>query len=117
MTREEEIKQEVENYPTESAYSYRAEEAAFGAGAKWADEHPKNPWISVKDELPSEWRQVLTMNQDGIIAVSYYRGGLWWHTRCVGWETNTGGRTKIEWTDTNTDITHWMPIPELPKGE
>lgn len=87
----------------------------FIEGAKWADKHPKDPWISVKDKLPSEGIQVLTINQKGLVALSYYKDGLWWQTRCVRWDTTTGGRTKIEWIDMNTDITHWMPTPEQPK--
>lgn len=47
-------------------------------------------WISVKDRLPEE--------QGYYIDIVYFRG-------------------KTKWAKGNERVTHWMPLPELPKGE
>ena len=40
---------------------------AFQLGVKWAKTHPESPWISVKDDLPYNhknlWRTNTTLNQ------------------------------------------------------
>ena len=81
---------------------------AFENGAEWADEHSKSPWISVKDDLPCNHpelvdgyiytNQVLVKIHDGIFITTRmtYRSRRW------------------EWF-CDGKITHWMPIPELPK--
>ena len=65
MTREEEIRQASIEYTMENvpiciggdASSEIIDEMnrnhAFEEGAKWADKYPKNPWISVSGELPT----------------------------------------------------------------
>lgn len=45
----------------------------FIAGAQWADSHPKNPWISVKDRLPDN-NCVVFVSLDGTEYLSaHYR--------------------------------------------
>lgn len=59
-------------------------------------------WISVKDRLPEDGEYVLTYNEDDIgyeIGMRYYIKGAF-IAGCV-----------------NRDVTHWMPLPEPPKGE
>ena len=61
MTREEEIKcaskdyinylLDKQEYHNENYTEYDIQQA-FEKGAKWADENPKSPWISVNDDLP-----------------------------------------------------------------
>ena len=66
MTREEQIKKQADIY-TDDASNYTEwsddggwsnsndidlVEKAFIEGAKWADNNPKSPWISVNDDLP-----------------------------------------------------------------
>lgn len=76
---------------------------AFEAGAEWADAHPKNPWISVKDRLPEPEEEILLYDRDSV-------------KHCVvGWLRKKKGYNKAKWFVTNgyvTDesITHWMPI-------
>lgn len=77
----------------------------FKKGAEWADEHPKNPWISVKDILPEPGQEVLLYDVD---SVKHY---------AIGWLRKKKGYCKSKWFVTNgyvTDesITHWMPIIE-----
>ena len=65
-------------------------------------------WISVKERLPRQNTDVLTFAPKMAmpIVVDWYNGyygeddGEWYE----GWQT---GRK----------ITHWMPLPELPKGD
>lgn len=92
--------------------------AGFMTGAEWADEHPKSPWISVEDRLPEEGQQILeaytmectasglkSFNEE--ILFSCYRGKF----VCDGKETNYGiGKSK-------STTHHWMPIPQIEKGE
>ena len=73
-------------------------------GVKWADEHPKSPWISVKDKLPQEEKdglsiKVLVVSTKGKIDFSRY-------------DYNMKG-----WISPVLDIifTHWFLIPEPPK--
>ena len=108
MTREEQIA------IASCAYGSRGSSIDFTVGAKWADSHPKSPWISVKEELPCDekdmvieflagielrTKRVLVLLEDGIIGITYMY--------CFpphGWHWNI-----------NDVITHWVPIPEPPK--
>ena len=128
MTRKEQIKKQADIY-TDNASNYTAwsddggwsvtddidfVEKAFIEGAKWADEHPKSPWISVKEELPCDekdmvieilagielrTKKVVVLLEDGIIGITYM-----YSFPPYGWHWNI-----------NDVITHWFPIPELPK--
>ena len=69
MARQEEIRNAVDTIspipPSEKGRKYVQALMATGfeAGVKWADEHPKSPWISVKDDLPCNHSDlVLTYN-------------------------------------------------------
>lgn len=63
----------------------------------------QSEWISVKDGLPKPNTTVLGYN--GEIEVYTYEGRYRWCTD--SYVATTRG----------FKITHWMPIPELPKGE
>ena len=106
MTREEQI--EI----TSLAYGCVGSGIDFEAGAKWADANPKSPWISVKDDLPCNHKEmikvvvenadtytdrVLAMTSEGMVTIAYmYKIDSWlWH-----------------WSETDR-ITHWMAIPKL----
>lgn len=69
-----------------------------------------NNWISVKDRLPEKGNEdwyniVLTNKQSGKKVV---RTGYWdyYHKRFYGFESTF-----------NFEVTHWMPLPEPPKGD
>lgn len=79
----------------------------FEAGVKWADAHPKSPWISVEDDLPYNHEELLIgdtltkgiiiRNPDGSVSFSLMY-------------------LNVEWKWIAKDKpTHWFPIPELPK--
>jgi hypothetical protein len=59
-------------------------------------------WISVKEKLPSDGYYLLFSDGRQI--------GMGWfnHGRQEFIQVNT-------WADVSTMVTHWMPLPELPK--
>lgn len=65
MNREEEIKA-ANPYGNSSSFA-SGKMIGFTIGAEWADAHPKNPWISVKEQLPEEGQK-------------FCFGDVLWHT-------------------------------------
>lgn len=68
---------------------------------------PLNGWISVQDRLPEEKGRYLTANKrygDKIVVFDLWFGGGFWY---------------VEEEDDVFDfeVTHWMPMPNPPKGE
>ena len=122
MTREEQIKKQADIY-TDDASNYTEwsddggwsnsndidlVEKAFIEGAKWADNNPKSPWISVEDDLPCNHEElthsnytdrviVLARNEFPEVEFMYkVEEGVW------------------VWT-TLKNVSYWMPIPKLPE--
>ena len=122
MTREEEIRYASKDYVNylldkqeyhNENYTEDDIRQAFEKGAKWADNHPKSPWISADDDLPnnpkylkqpdySPWVLAITENGEIISAQMIIMNGKWiWHSHV---------------SRKHEDIRHWMPIiPTLPK--
>ena len=80
-------------------------------GDELVDEHIKSPWISVEDDLPCNHEELLKSQK------SYRTKSV-----IVRFDNNMHGflymskiHNKWEWYDKIKGITHWMPIPELPK--
>ena len=89
--------------------------SGFEAGVKWADSHPKSPWISVDEDLPCNHSDlVLTYNK---IPFSTKRVLVMTdiHTLFLCEMKEDDDRGWIWNYSTKDKITHWMPIPELPK--
>ena len=127
MTREEQIKKQADIY-TDDASNYtewsddggwsdtndiELVEKAFIEGAKWADEHPKSPWISVKDDLPCNNPNNIHFGfTNKVFAIDYNKNIF------IAYMTKYNNKW-IWCRDDNFNlsyiITHWMPIPELPK--
>ena len=65
------------------------------------DAGPK--WISVEERLPKEWESVLVRSRCG-------------YTECAVW-LGVLGKWRCTWDHTllESEITHWMPLPEPPK--
>ena len=111
MTREEEII----NAANELCNSFRCGKTyklGFAIGVKWADEHPKSPWINVKDDLPCNHEELII--DDGLLDK---------HTKpvicnksygvcCVGIMIYNVDRNAWHWVSEKP--THWFPIPKLP---
>ena len=123
MTRKEEIKcaskdyinylLDKQEYHNENYTEYDIQQA-FEKGAQWADNNPKSPWISVKDKLPCNEKDLIleilkgvelrtkkvgVLSIDGYIDISYM-----YSLPPHGWHWNT-----------NDTITHWFPLPKRPK--
>ena len=64
-------------------------------------------WISVNDRLPDNWETVLVLCKDGGMFVGRYTPFKHWEIWTAMKSTRIVKRT----------VTHWMPLPELPKGE
>lgn len=80
---------------------------AFGDFINGATFALQNQWISVEEALPKTSnrfsKDVLCIDNRGCIVVAKYQDGVgWWSRSNTHWNTN--------------GFTHWMPIPELPKG-
>lgn len=83
-----------------------------------ADVAPVQQWISVKDRLPEESGLYITF---GCTAVPV----RWLHNfdKDIGkfgawWDYDTDGKKHPRYRFIEEeDITHWMPLPEPPKGE
>ena len=63
-------------------------------------------WISVKDRLPEPWKQVLIYSRHDFCESAFYIG--------------VPGKWRVTWNHEMLDadsVTHWMPLPEPPKGE
>ena len=109
MTREEQIA------IASCAYGSRGSSIDFTVGAKWADSHPKSPWISVDEDLPCNHSDlVLTYNN---ISFSTKRVLVMTdiHTLFLCEMKEDDDRGWIWNYSTKDKITHWFPIPELPK--
>ena len=124
MTREEEIQEAIKTlqvYVCGDNGIFECSECidsdiqnAFYQGAKWADKHPKSPWISVNDDLPCNHGDlVLTYNG---IPFSTKRVLVMTdvHTLFLC-EMKKDDRGWIWNYSTKDKITHWMLIPELSK--
>lgn len=85
----------------------------FEKGAEWADAHPANPWISVKDRLPSNYKGVLVCFEvhqaDNTINLDYCAA---FHNSNNDW---IAFGYNVQNAKINAKVTHWMPFPELPK--
>ena len=63
-------------------------------------------WISVKDGLPEPWKRVLIYSRHDFCESAFYIG--------------VPGEWRVTWNHEMLDadsVTHWMPLPEPPKGE
>lgn len=87
-------------------------ENAFIKGAKWADEHPKSPWISVKEDLPCNhkaliWETEIYEGTETIrVLAADRRGNIW-----IDYMIYEDG--KWRWKNFETDF--WMFRPKLPE--
>ena len=87
-------------------------------GVSWADENPKSTWISVEEKLPPQKDKDHPYSER--VFVRYIeRLGDQEYVRNSFDELLCIGKIK-KWCrhqNNNERVTHWMPIPELPKEE
>ena len=85
-------------------------EYCFATGAQWADENPQSPWISVKDDLPCNHKELILSSGYYTVSVfTYKKGGA------VGIDNMIIRNGKWEWEAWKENYLYWMPIPNLPK--
>lgn len=128
MTREEEIKKAVQEFIEERKTAIgRAKRGGwyfaniFEEGIKWADEHPKLSWISVKDDLPCNHKELLSgeHNTKGVEVVFQDRGSgkrrVEVRSMIKGIQNRNSKSIAWYWNAYwDADIIYWRPIPEPP---
>ena len=133
MTREEQIKKQADIY-TDDASNYTEwsddggwsdtndidlVEKAFIEGAKWADEHPKSPWISVEDDLPCNHAELCeddSYTKKVLVTLSWEDDPEKRHIGICRMGNKIGSfNVRWHWQDiTYYKVTHWMLLPDLP---
>ena len=88
---------------------------AFYNGAKWADSNPKSPWISVKEDLPCNHSDLVLTYNDIPFSTKRVLVMTDIHTLFLCEMKKDNDRGWIWNYSTKDKITHWFPIPELPK--
>lgn len=97
------------NYP----YCYRVNNVVknlIANGVVISNSETTTKWIPVTERLPDKYQLVLAACKNGKIFVGEYVD--------LGWRTLWLIRTARDSTKEITQIvTHWMPLPQPPKGE
>ena len=124
MTREEEIQEAIKTlqvYVCGDNGIFECSECidsdiqnAFYQGAKWADKHPKSPWISVEEDLPCNHSDLVLTYNDIPFSTKRVLVMTDVHTLFLC-EMKKDDRGWIWNYSTKDEITHWFPIPEFPK--
>lgn len=112
MIREEEIYKVAKEFSSEitEAYKYSYKDG-FIDGCVWSDNHPKSPWISVKDDLPCNHEELIShKDATETILVLANIGGIIGITKMV----KNSHTSEWIWA-TRVTVYHWMPIPNFPK--
>ena len=103
MTREEQIA------IASCAYGSRGSSIDFTVGAKWADSHPKSPWISVDEDLPCNHEELVSKGSSSTKRVIVIEDGGYYFDCMV---LSENGKWKWFYSFNSS---HWFPIPEPPK--
>ena len=94
----------------------------FYVGARWADEHPKSPWVSIKDRLPPTDEKVLicvrkVWPSHAVINPKDYSVEL---SQRNGHVSKAAERYVDKYGFPNHgykefEVLYWMPIPDIPE--
>ena len=130
MTRKEEIRKASIEYTMRNApiciggdaFSEKIDELnrnhAFEEGAKWADNHPKLTWISVKDDLPYKHQELIANNIHPFLTIKVLiKTKVRVHTAFMIKDIINDKWIWYDYGKDENQITHWMSIPKLPKDE
>lgn len=110
MTREEQIQKLIDEENGIDNYGSSDYQVGVLDGARLADEHPKSPWISVKDDLPCNHKELLLSTGYHTVTVfTYKKGGA------CGMDNMIVRNGKWEWEAWKENYLYWMPIPNLPE--
>ena len=93
----------------------------FEEGTQWADEHPKSPWISVKDDLPYYHEYLLDTDistKEVLVILKYNEDPSHKEVQfCKMFNHKNMGTFNDRWYWNCSHcytVTHWMPIPNPP---
>ena len=128
MTREKEIKYaskdyvnyllDKQEYHNETYTEYDIQQA-FEKGAQWADDNHKSPWISVEDDLPCNHKELMEneYKTKKVLAVMRSDKSSSKNIEICYMTNQYCSIGNWYWINTlKTHVTHWMPLPELPKN-
>ena len=116
MTREEEIRNAIDTIfpipPSENGRKYEQALMATGfeGGVKWADEHPKSPWISIDEDLPCNHEKLVDNSEYPSTCICVVLDEHFVGTNRM-YKTNG----KWEWGVNFPNVLYWFPLPKLPK--
>ena len=110
---------------------YKGNDCTFEQGADWliARGVTVQEWISVEDRLPEPEQNVILCTSEietygrhsekkeiyRNIYMGYFDGDEWLTSYCHGCEYIF--RMNEKYPNETIEVTHWMPLPQLPKGE
>ena len=127
VTREEEIFKGTQQFVGEYLVGLHDAETLAKKCAQWADEHPKSPWISTEERLPNELvkdGERLYYSSEVFVRYEEIYEGQQSPTVKYDWDRVFFTTCKPEWQKHNCKegmrqqvVTHWMPIPQIEKGE
>lgn len=102
------MKREDEILLASCAYATRGSSIDFKAGARWADNNPKCPWISAEDDFPYNHKCLMRFDDmtKNVLVMTEYG-----YTKIMFMSKNKNG--EWVWYDDEFKIDYWMPIPEL----
>ena len=115
----EEHRQRTDSYTTYLAHGGKgdpAEEVGLDALAMAISALEKTKWISVKDRVPDnkehDWVLAQVVEDNGFMHIprvmEYRQAKNDWFEETYGWLSEHNGLFSV---------THWMPLPNPPKGE
>ena len=110
MTREEiEHLNEVEPYCFETDREEQWYRVGLQEGLSIADANPKSSWISVKDDLPCNHKELISLDdkRDTLYVLAIIRGHIIFSRMY---------KLEGKWFWENDEPTHWFPIPNYQKN-
>lgn len=114
MTREEQIYEASIEYSENEVDKIISSNSlnSFISGAKWSDNNPKSPWISVEDDLPCNHSKLISPNEsrEGLTVTEYVVAAIYGYKLLSRMYELDG-----KWQWETDEPTHWFPIPEPPK--
>lgn len=93
---------------------------AFEKGAEWADEHPKSSWISIKDNLPCNHKELIeneNYTKKVLVVLAWNDDPSKKHIEICNMCNKIGSfNTNWYWQyKAFYRVVYWKPLPELPK--
>lgn len=114
MTREEQIYEASIEYSENEVDKIISSNSlnSFISGAKWSDNNPKSPWISIKDDLPCNHSELISQEKSSkylkaTVYVVTVINGMNFLSRMYEFDG--------KWYWESDEPTYWFPIPEPPK--